>query len=314
MKVPEDPELREALRRIVEHEKRMVKKYESNEIYEGLDKTPYWEMLSVPVEWKHLRKLILSGIVNKFGKKYYYLTDREVVEEALEQFEQKDKEREEKLKESLDNIPTDLFDVIEEFDDIKKFVRLVLNANNPVHVLFVGPPGTAKSLFLMELERLGGRFITAGTATKVGIRDIIFEETPRILIIDEIGKIESSGDLSALLTWMESGRIIITKHGMKEERTGKGWVFAAANTTKKLPPELLDRFQVFHIPQYSEEQFRSVVVGYLTKRCDVKRELAEYIADKVGSKSVREAIRISRLAGNREEVDEVVKVTRRYKE
>ena len=187
--------------------------------------------------------------------------------------------------------------------------------HNFIHECGIVIHNTAKSLFLMEIERLGARFITAGTSTKVGIRDIIYDELPRILIIDEIDKIADPNDLSALLTWMESGRIIITKHGLKDERRGKGWVFAAANTLRKLAPELIDRFEVFHVKPYTKEQFIRVVTGYLTKRKEVPEDLARYIAEKVQeySVSVREAIRISRVAKTKNEVDRAIEIIRKYR-
>jgi len=69
-------------------------------------------------------------------------------------------------------VPTDLFSVIVGFEDVKAVVRRSLEAERPVHVLLVGPPSTAKSLFLMELSRLpnaryalgGGRSSRAGVS------------------------------------------------------------------------------------------------------------------------------------------------------
>jgi len=312
-----DPEIREALKRIVRHEEEKEHKYKTDPIFKGLENIkPYWEMYEVPVAWKIVRKLLLAGIVEKFGKKYYILRNREEVKQLLKEYEEQKKLMEEKASAAteLKELPPDLFDIIEGYDDIKKFIKMSLGAEEPVHVLLVGPPGTAKTLFLMELERLGGRFITAGTATKVGIRDIIYDELPRILIIDELDKISDSKDLSALLTWMESGRIIITKHGLRDEKRGKGWVFAACNKLRGLPPELLDRFQIFHIRPYTKEEFIRVVIGYLTKREGVSKDLAKYIAVRVMeySVSVRRARDVARLAKTKKDVDEIVEIIKKY--
>ena len=310
-----DPEIRETLKKIIEYEEKQEQKFKADPIYQGLDMKPYWGLLDIPADWHIIRKLILVGVVERPAKKWYILKDRGSVKKALEEYERKMKERQQKAAEIAQELPEDLFDVIEGYDDLKEFIKMSLRADEPVHVLLVGPPGTAKSLFLMEIERLGARFITAGTSTKVGIRDIIYDELPRILIIDEIDKIADPNDLSALLTWMESGRIIITKHGLKDERRGKGWVFAAANTFKKLAPELIDRFEVFHVKPYTKEQFIRVVTGYLTKRKGVPEDLARYIAEKVQeySVSVREAIRISRVAKTKNEVDRAIEIIRKYR-
>jgi len=309
-----DPEVRETLKRIIEFEEKQEKKFREDPIYDGLNAKPYWGLLEIPAEWHVVKKLILAEIVERPAKKWYILKDREAVKQAIRDYEEQVEERQQKT--ITTELPEDLFDVIEGYEDLKEFIKMSLRAEEPVHVLLCGAPGTAKSLFLMEIERLGARFVTAGTATKVGIRDIIYDELPRILIIDEIDKIADSKDLSAILTWMESGRIVIAKHGLQDERRGKGWVFAAANKLKGLPPELLDRFEVFHIKPYTKEQFIKVVAGYLTKRKGIPEDLARYIAERVQkySTSVREAIRIANVAKTKEDVERVIEIITKYKE
>ena len=306
-----DPLVRETLKAIIRHEEEKEERYAQDPALQGL--RPYWELMDIPTEWHVVRKLVFAGFVEKAAKRWYILKDREKAKKAVMEYEEGVSQRREFL-ENME-IPDDLFDVIEGYEDLKEFFTMVLAAEDPVHCLLVGAPGTAKSLFLMEIERLGARYITAGTATKVGIRDIIYDELPRILIIDEIDKISDAKDLSAILTWMESGRIVITKHGLQDERRGKGWVFAACNRLKGLPPELLDRFQVFHIKPYTKEQFIRVVTGFLVKRRNTPEELARYIAERVQeySVSVREAIRISNLAKTKEDVDRVTKILERYR-
>lgn len=309
-----EPELRVMLQRIIDYEEAKEEEFKNNPNYYGLDPKPYWELMAVPIEWKHVRKLIFAGLVEKFGKKYYLLKDRAAVKDILLGKDQEKQERDHLVEASLQSLPDDLFDVIEGYDDLKTFFQMTLQSEKPVHCLLLGAPGTAKSVFLMELERIGGKFITAGTATGVGIRDILYEELPRLLLIDEIDKNKSSTDLSALLTWMESGRIIITKHGLHDERRGKGWVFAAANTKRGLSVELLDRFQVFQINPYTKEEYLLVVERYLHKRMQVDPQLARYIATETQkfSHSIRQAIRLARLAKTTEEVDTALKVVNKY--
>lgn len=319
LEIIKDPEIREALKKIVDYEEKRLEEYRTNPVYQGMENLePWWEWQDVAVHWKIIHKLVLNEVVDVLGgrRKWYKLKNRELIKKALQEYNEYRKLQEEIHIKKTVEIPKDLFDVIEGYDDLKYYIKLSLTADEPVHILLVGPPGTAKTLFLMELERLeGSYFITAGTATKVGIRDIIYEELPRYLIIDEIDKIQDPKDLSALLTWMENGRIIITKHGFHDERRGKGWVFAACNVTRGLPPELLDRFQIFNIKPYTKEQFINVVTNYLRKRMDIKDELAEYIARKTSeyTLSVREAIRIARLCKTRDEVDKIINIIHKYR-
>jgi len=241
----------------------------------------------------------------------------EEVEKHLSEFQVVEGEGFElKEEEKFEDVPPDFWDVIEGYDDIKEVFLASLKARQPVHILLVGPPSTGKSLMLMECERLKGSvFLTAGTATKVGIRDLLMDRRPRFLIIDEIDKITDPKDLSVLLTLMESGRVVVAKHSVHEEVKMKTWVFAAANTTKGLPPELLDRFQKFYLREYDPETLKRVIVKCLTKREGVEEDLARYIAEKVVAINggVRDAIRLSRLATTKEDVDKFFEIMRKYR-
>lgn len=214
-------------------------------------------------------------------------------------------------------IPEDLFAPLVGFDDIKEIILKSLRSEKPVHILLVSPPATAaKSTFLMELERIpGARFVSFGSGTtRVGLRDVL-AEAPRITLLDEIDKCQSPLDLSALMTWMESGRVTINKHREHRDIHGVGWVFAAANTTRGLSPELLSRFMLFRIPPYTREQYVEVVSRVLSMREGVDPELAGYIAERLwDSKDVRDAVQIARLAKTREEVDKTLEVLKRYRD
>jgi len=214
-------------------------------------------------------------------------------------------------------IPPDFWATIEGYDDIKQIFLASIKAKKPVHILLIGPPGTAKSLMLMEIERLPGSiFITGGTTTKVGLRDILMDKKPRFLIIDELDKISSPDDISVLLTLMESGRVIVAKHKEHREERMKTWIFAAANTTRHMPPELLDRFQKFYLRPYDDETLKRVIVKALTTYEKADKELAQYIAEKIVmvNGTVRDAIRIARLASSKEEVDNYVAIMKKYRQ
>jgi len=306
--ISEDPKYIDILSRIIDYED----EHHKDEYFEKLG----WTYDDVVIPPHILYQLFLRGILKRVYKsrKYtgYLLANREETRRALNAFKKMETEKPKETETIV--IPNDLFDVIENFEDIKEFIKMCLRAKEPVHVLLVGPPGTAKSLFLMELERLGGHFIVGSTSTRVGIRDLLYESLPRILIIDEIDKIKNGKELSALLTWMDYGRIVVTKHGLRSKREGKGWVFAAANRIDKLPPELLDRFRVIKIKPYTREQFIRVVTNFLTKRMSVPKELARYIAEKVVTYriSVRAARDIARMCNSKEAVDKAVKFLKNH--
>ena len=173
-----------ALRRILEFEKEA-------EAYGEEVSWTWMDVAVLPRVVKSLEDKGLLRVVDKGPPKQYRLKDRKKAEKVL-------KERKIEVPEAPKiplavekgkvEIPPDLFECIVGYDDIKKVILKSLKSDKPVHILFVGPPGSAKSLFLLELERLGAIFLTAGTSTRVGIRDTIFERLPRFLIIDELDK------------------------------------------------------------------------------------------------------------------------------
>jgi DNA replicative helicase MCM subunit Mcm2 (Cdc46/Mcm family) len=218
--------------------------------------------------------------------------------------------------EKVAKIPDDFWATVEGYEDIKEVFLASLRADSPVHILLVGDPATGKSVMLMEVERLAGSvFVTAGTATHVGLRDILIDRKPRYLIIDELDKIRDPKDLSVLLTLMETGRVIVAKHKELREEHLKTWVFAACNSTRNLPPELLDRFLVFHLRPYDKETLKQVIVKALMMREGVAKDLAEHIADKVAGSygSVRDAVKLARLAKTREDVDKLWGIVLKYR-
>jgi hypothetical protein len=76
-----------------------------------------------------------------------------------------------------------VFNPVIGFDDIKEIFQLSINADKPVHILLVGPPASAKSLFMNCLTKLERSFYVVGSSsTKSGIFDYLFEYRPRYFI------------------------------------------------------------------------------------------------------------------------------------
>lgn len=268
--------------------------------------------------------LIEEGILELIEEgKYKVNVSEEQLKAAIEKAEDKKtkeeielKKAEEKKQAEEEKLPDDLFSVIEGYDDIKEIFIKSLKASTPVHILLVGKPGTAKTVFLMELERLGGIMILGGTSTKVGIRDILLEELPRILLIDEINEINSGKELTALLTWMESQRVVVAKAGDYRDKKGKGWVFGACNSTRNIPDALLSRFMRFYFKDYSEEEFIKVGIAILTKREGIDEDLARYISSELAHRKyrdVRDAIKVARLSSTNEEAKRIMDTMVKYK-
>ena len=56
-----------------------------------------------------------------------------------------------------------LFDNIVGYDDVKMLFNLSFSSEKPVHILLVGPPASAKTLFMLECIKLERSYFTLGS-------------------------------------------------------------------------------------------------------------------------------------------------------
>ena len=209
-----------------------------------------------------------------------------------------------------------LFSNIVGYNDVKKLFRMSLSSEKPVHVLLVGPPASAKTLFMLECIKLERSFFTLGShSTKSGMIDYLFKDRPRYLIVDEIEHMPMK-DQTALLSLMETGIIAETKYQKTRNTQMKTWVFATSNGTERMLTPLLSRFIVLHFKQYKYENFREIAVHILAQE-GISSEIATACADavwlKMKSKDIRDCIKIGRLAKMKEDVDWIASTLKNYK-
>lgn len=304
----ERPETVEVLKRITDWEAAHYKDQFFNLGWE-------WDSFEPPIKPQVLHLLHLRGILRqayKSGSGTGYLTaDPAQVLKALRAHE----EGGIRWQDTLEGIPVDLFSIVIGYDDVKSMVQRALVKEARIHWFLVGPPASAKTLFLLCLERLpGSGYILGSRMSRAGLSDYLIEYKPRYLLVDEIDKLPPK-DMSPLLSLCETGRVIETLYGRRREETLKTIVFAAANRVEGLPRELLSRFEVLHFQEYTRPQFTEVCTRLL-EREKVDAELGSYIAEQVWdtlrNRDVREALRISRLSGTKAEVDDNINILRRY--
>jgi len=216
--------------------------------------------------------------------------------------------------------PPNLFKIITGHSDKIDIVVRSLNAERPVHSLLWGSVASAKTLMLEELSRLPhSRFILGSSLTKAGIFDVLFNERPRYLIIDELDKIDDAENLSALLSLMHKGYISETKYRRHRTLRLKTWVFASANDISHLPRELLSRFVLLRFRDYTDDEFRDVSVDVLREQEKIPESLGLYIAERVlrelNSRDVRDCVKVARLLKEqtKDEVDRLIDIMRKQK-
>lgn len=277
-----------------------------------------FEWYDVHGDPRTLNSLVIKSVLRvtlKTNKCTLYRTvDQKAIEKALDDYQGLTAQPEE------EEIPKDLFNIIVDHEDKKFMIHRSLVADKPVGCLLWGSIASAKTLFLEELRRLPQSHLILGSSlTKAGIFEVLFNERPRYLIIDELDKIDDQDNLSALLSLMERGTITETKYRRHRTMRLKTWVYASANNITKIPRELLSRFLKLRFRDYTTDEFYEVVVTVLKERENVSESLALYIAQKVirdmESSDVRDAVRIARLLKDKskEDADRIIEILKKQK-
>jgi hypothetical protein len=76
------------------------------------------------------------------------------------------------------------FSNIQGYDDIKDIVRRILDAEDNYNLLFIGPPASAKTLFLLGIFEYKKGVYFDGSNTTNRILDVLKEKRPKIICID----------------------------------------------------------------------------------------------------------------------------------
>jgi holliday junction DNA helicase RuvB len=201
-------------------------------------------------------------------------------------------------------------------NDIKKIFLKTLLSKRPIHILLVGSPGCAKTMFLTEIVRTVKQsyFIVGSNTTKAGLINQLFEKKPRYLLIDELEKM-SNVDQVSLLHLMETGIISETKIKKTRQLQLTSWVFATANSTDKINEPLLSRFVILQVQEYSFEEFTNIAISRLAKE-KVNRDMATVIAEKVwtvlDSRDIRDVVKVARLVNDQEDIHHIIGIMKRY--
>jgi replication-associated recombination protein RarA len=179
-------------------------------------------------------------------------------------------------------------------DDIKDIVRRVLDAEDNYNLIFIGPPASSKTLFLLGiLESKNGVYFD-GSNTTNRLLDVLEQKRPKIICIDEVDK-TSRQFQNQLLNFIESGRVKIDQQKRQYDFQIKGAkVFATCNEINRLSKPLASRFHKLFLSRYTEEQFIDVSVKVLSK---VGENMARYIGFRVfgSGGDIRDVMSVGKL-------------------
>lgn len=191
------------------------------------------------------------------------------------------------------------------YDHIKRLFRMALESGSAIHILLVGPPASAKTMFLTSLMRHleNSYFADGSSSSKAGMIDYMFANSPRYLLIDEIDKMARK-DQAFLLNLMETGIVSETKYGKTRDTKMETLVFATSNDIRNLSGPLQSRFFIVELEPYTHEQFYQITMRLLYGHANV----APLIADAVWNKSrdIRDCVKIGKMAKNISDVEFII--------
>ena len=206
------------------------------------------------------------------------------------------------------------FENIHGYDDIKDIVKRALDAEDNYNLLFIGPPASAKTLFLLGIIEYKKGAYFDGSNTTNRILDVLEEMRPKVICIDELDKMSKQFQ-DKLLNFMESGHIKVDQMRKRYDFKIKGAkVFGACNEITRLSRPLQSRFRRLHLPPYTEQQFLEVSVKVLPK-LKIARIIGKAVLDQGGD--IRDVISIGKLVRKNdrpEEVEQILSTMTKYGE
>ena len=162
------------------------------------------------------------------------------------------------------------------------------------------------------MRKDGGYFDGSNTTNR--ILDVLEEERPTIICIDELDKMSRQFQ-NQLLNFMESGRVKVDQERKRYDFEIKGpKVFASCNEINRLSKPLQSRFRKLFLPRYTETQFLHVSEKVLPK---LSSSLTRYIGARVWKQQgdIRDVINVGRLvrkSDGPEQIGEIIKTLMKY--
>jgi replication-associated recombination protein RarA len=206
------------------------------------------------------------------------------------------------------------FNNIHGYNDIKDLVRRALGAEDNYNLLFIGPPASAKTLFLLGiLESKKGVYFD-GSNTTSRMLDVLEEKRPKIICVDELDKMSRKFQ-NQFLNFMESGRVKVDQMKRRYDFEIKGAkVFATSNDISRLSKPLQSRFRRLFLPRYTEEQFLDISERVLPR---TKSTITRYIGAQVWEQQgdIRDVINIGKLvhkSDGPQEIEKIMNIMAKY--
>jgi hypothetical protein len=219
-------------------------------------------------------------------------------------------------------IEESIFSEIVGYADIKKLLLRCIRSSyydeEPMHVILDGPPASAKSMFLIQMQRKleDVYFVDCTNASGPGMIEYLFKNDVKYLLLDEVEKM-SKADQNVLLNVMETGMLTSTKVRKTGSKRMNISVYATTNDIDAISKPFRSRFTELSLPAYSYDEFCNIAAKLLDTRHKHPEELSLKVANivwnKIKSKDVRDVLTIGKLSKSLDDVDFIAATLQKYK-
>jgi replication-associated recombination protein RarA len=211
------------------------------------------------------------------------------------------------------------FDKIVGYEDVKDVINRALDSDENLNILLDGPPASAKSLFLREIQenKKDCLYFDATNSTGPAMLDTLnANRGARIILIDELEKMARNFQ-NMLLNMMETGHISVIQMKRRYDFTMKDVkIFATSNDVERISRPMLSRFRKLTLPEYTKEEFLEISARVLPKlHPHIAKDIAQNVWN-IGSKDIRNVISIGKLVRKHDgpvEIESLIETMEKYK-
>jgi Holliday junction DNA helicase RuvB len=181
--------------------------------------------------------------------------------------------------------------------------RALLRGNRNISILLVGVPANGKTMFMKSMVKGCNKVIyydASSGSTGAGLIRLLRQNLDaNLLIIDEFSELNKD-DIEVMRGLLNDGTVNkALKTDIIDFKMDNLKVFATTNNPTKLSKPIKSRFQMYHIPAYSDKEFVQVMNHCLIKQDIIEdAKLANQLSNAMvfyGIKNIRVALSVCSL-------------------
>lgn len=301
----EHPDYIEDLKSIIEYERNNPKP--NSAFLEEEEYDTCWDNTELPIHSARLYQLEVNGFLDRVfdsnSTTAYSMKNRDQTAKLLTQIDSIESDGVNTVLHdfpSEEELPDDLFNDVIGYEDAKWLIRRGITADKITNFLLVGPPGSAKTVFLMCITDLGGaEFIPAMDASGAGFLDVMFDEQPQYVLFDELDDMPA-GAQKTLSSYTETGIVKEVKYNKTRRMQTNTKTLASANDLSGVLDHIEDRFTVLEFDSYTLDEYIEICEHILPEREGAgpqeSRQIAKLLWEQNKEGDVRDAIAVARLS------------------